>query len=75
MRYDDMGYPSGVRCIAHRTEHGIDLRCTRPHKHKGNHRWAVDRDFYPFGRLDPDNRLDQVIVEAWNRGANRANRR
>ena len=58
-----------VQCIAHKTEHGIDLRCVKDNKHPGRHRWEVDEGFYPFGRLDPDNFLDQAFVNAWNKGA------
>ena len=59
-------------CIANKVEYGIALRCSRPHKHKGNHRWAKDEECYPLGRLDPDDPFDQAFVRAWNRGAAKA---
>jgi len=61
-----------LTCTAHKTQYGVQLRCIRPHKHKGRHRWAKDDNIYPFGRLDPDDPFDQMIVEAWNRGAKKA---
>jgi len=56
-----------ITCTAHKREDGIDLRCTREHHHKGLHRWAEDTNYYPFGRLDPDDPVDQAIVRAWNK--------
>lgn len=56
-------------CTAYKVAYGVALRCTRPHKHKGNHRWAKDEGLYPLGRLDPDDPIDQAMVRAWNSGA------
>lgn len=62
------------RCIAHKVERGRDLRCERPHGHDGRHRWEVDDNFYPFGRLDPDDPISQAIVRAFNKAAVRDDR-
>lgn len=60
-----------VVCIKTKVQYGMVLRCTRPNHHKGNHRWAEDKNFYPFGRLNPDDPIDQAIVSAFNKGAAR----
>ena len=62
-------------CTAHRTQYGIELRCQRTYGHKGHHRWAKDEGFYPFGRLNPGNLLDQALVAAWNRAVRKAEER
>ncbi len=60
------------QCIANKIQYGIQLRCQQPYNHTGRHRWAEDKHIYPFGRLDPNDPLDQAIVRAWNRGAAKA---
>lgn len=32
----------------------------------------ADPNYYPFGKLDPDDPLDQAFVNAFNKGAKRA---
>ena len=39
------------------------IRAAMPHLRQDD----PDGSYYPFGRLDPDNPIDQAIVEAFNR--------
>lgn len=71
---DKPDYPE-QRCCDYKYSHGIYLRCSRPLHHSQRHAWAVDTGFYPMGRLDPDDPLDQAFVRAWNKGAAKAEER
>lgn len=62
-----------TNCIANKKQYGIILKCVKPHEHKGNHKWKKDENYYPFGRLDPDNLFDQALVNAFNKGIKNAN--
>ena len=53
-----------------------DEDCHRCEQRIGDHlvdgRCPPDKSFRPFGKLDPDDPLDQAFVNAWNKGAERA---
>jgi hypothetical protein len=65
----DVIEPDAISCVSYKVVHGVTFRCCRPFRHSGRHRWKVDLNIYPFGRLDPDDPIDQAIVRAWNKGA------